>query len=212
MLGSGFEAGTDIAPAAFAAAGLGSGGDDVAESLGKSSVSWGKLIGEIAGGEAVGALAPKALARLKGLTDVSSGVDDAFRGLTIEDLVEIPRLSEDASKAGRVFSSPDALVADLANAIESAYPGHVVGVNVPLHNAVGKLVTDADILLRNAVIQVKSGKGTGLTSQLARTLSATKLPVIGYGPKLGGAVVKGIQKKGGLVTKDERLLIDVVKP
>ena len=72
----------------------------------------------------------------------------------------------------------------MANKIEAAYPGHVVGVNVPVRNAAGQLVTDADILLQNAVIQVKSGGGKGLTSQLIRTEQATGLPTIGYGPTL----------------------------
>ena len=114
--------------------------------------------------------------------------------------------------AARTFTSSDPLVADLANSIEAAYPGHVVGVNVPMYNAAGELATDADILLQNAVIQVKSGSGAGLTSQLARTQAVTDLPVIGYGPQLGGAVFKGIQAAGGLVTRDAQLLIGVVAP
>jgi hypothetical protein len=112
----------------------------------------------------------------------------------------------------RTFTSADPLVAELANAIEKAYPGHVVGVNVPLYDAAGNLVTDADILLKNAVIQVKSGAGKGLTSQLARTQAATTLPVIGYGPALGGSVVRGILRAGGLVTRDAELLLKVVAP
>ncbi|HEX2873267.1 MAG TPA: RHS repeat-associated core domain-containing protein, partial [Polyangiaceae bacterium] len=117
-----------------------------------------------------------------------------------------------AKGAGRAFSSSDPLVGALANAIEKAYPGHVVGVNVPMRNAAGQLVTDADILLQNAVIQVKSGSGKGLTTQLLNTQGATNLPVIGYGPDLGGSVVKGIQANGGLVTRDQDLLIQLVAP
>jgi len=56
--------------------------------------------------------------------------------------------------------------------------------------------------IQNAIIQVKSGSGAGLTAQILRTEAATGLPVIGYGPNLGGSVVKGIQAAGGLVTKD----------
>jgi hypothetical protein len=112
----------------------------------------------------------------------------------------------------RIFSSKDPLVADLANAIERAYPGHVVGVNVPLSKVTGELATDADILLHNAVIQVKSGGGKGLTSQMARTQPATKLPVIGYGPDLGGTLVQNINKSGGLVTRDSQFLIQLVAP
>lgn len=74
------------------------------------------------------------------------------------------------------------------------------------------LVTDADILLKNAIIQVKSGSGTGLTSQILRTQAATDLPVIGYGPNLGGSLEKGIRAAGRLVTRDRELLIQVVAP
>jgi hypothetical protein len=33
-----------------------------------------------------------------------------------------------------------------------------------------------------------------------------------YGPKLGGSLIRGIQSAGGLVTRDQQLLIDVVAP
>jgi hypothetical protein len=62
------------------------------------------------------------------------------------------------------------------------------------------------------VIQVKSGSGAGLTSQLARTQAVTNLPVIGYGPRLGGTLVQNIGRAGGLVTRDQQLLIGVVAP
>jgi len=47
-------------------------------------------------------------------------------------LSESPPLP-DAAKGGR-FSSPDRHVTDVANKIENAYPGHVVGVNVPVRD------------------------------------------------------------------------------
>ncbi len=112
----------------------------------------------------------------------------------------------------RTFRSSDPLVGNLANEIEAAYPGHVVGVNVPVRNAAGQLVTDADIQLQNAIIQVKSGGGKGLTSQLLRTEQATGMPTIGYGPTLKPSVVRSINQAGGLVTTDQGLLIEVVKP
>jgi hypothetical protein len=112
----------------------------------------------------------------------------------------------------RTFTSTDPLVADLANKIESRYPGHVVDVNVPIRDAAGNLVTDADILVQNAVIQVKSGSGKGLLRQILRTQAATGLPTVGYGPDLGGAVVEGIEEAGGLVTTDVEVLIEVIAP
>ena len=104
------------------------------------------------------------------------------------------------------WCSSDPLVGDLANQIEAKYPGHVVGVNVTVNGQ------EVDILLQNAALQVKSGRGKGLTSQLARTEAATGLPSIGYGPNLGGSLVQGIEQNGGLVTRDLDLLLNVVAP
>lgn len=109
--------------------------------------------------------------------------------------------------AKRTFTSQDKHVADLANKIEDAYPGHVLGVNVPVKNADGNLVTDLDILLQNGVIQVKSGGGKGMTSQLQVTERATGLPAIGYGPDLKTSILKSTAS-----TNNEQLLIDVIKP
>jgi RHS repeat-associated protein len=125
---------------------------------------------------------------------------------------EEPASGSPSQPGPRTFTSTDPLVGELANAIERAHPGLVVGVNVPIRNTAGELVTDADIMLRNAVIQVKSGGGKGLTNQLMRTQAATDLPVIGYGPQLRSSVVRGIEKAGGLVTRDREFLIDVVAP
>jgi hypothetical protein len=125
----------------------------------------------------------------------------------------LPRAQSALTSAGpRTFASSDPLVGNLANKIEAAYPGHVIGVNVPVRNSAGQLITDVDILCKNCALQVKSGGGKGLMSQLQVTEQATGLPTIGYGPTLKPSVVKGIQNAGGLVTRDEALLIEVVKP
>ena len=92
-----------------------------------------------------------------------------------------------------------------------AYPGQVVGVNVPLQSALG--ATDADILLQNAVIQVKSGgSAQGLLLQLQKSEAATGLPSIGFGPNLPFNSLRTLSQQGGLVTGDENLLLQVVKP
>jgi hypothetical protein len=105
------------------------------------------------------------------------------------------------------FDSTDPYVTDLAKQIEAAYPGHVVGVNVPVYDSAGKLVTDADIMLRNAAIQVKGGNGAGLTRQLEITERATGLPTLGYGPNLGPSIMRST-----FSTNSSQLIIDVVKP
>jgi hypothetical protein len=115
----------------------------------------------------------------------------------------------------RTFTSTDPHVGELATKIEAAYPGHVVGVNIPIFDhslAAGKQVTDLDILLKNSVIQVKSGRGKGLEDQVAATIEATGMPTFGFGPDLSKFVVTNTQKAGGLVTKDEALLLEIIKP
>ena len=104
----------------------------------------------------------------------------------------------------RLFTSKDPLVAQVANAIESRYPGHVIGVNQKIGGQ------EIDIVLRNALIEVKQG-GAGLTSQVTARLNLG-YPVLAYSPKLGGQAIQGINNCGGIGTNDIKLLIDVVKP
>jgi len=112
----------------------------------------------------------------------------------------------------RTFTSTDPLVADLANDIEKAYPGHVVGVGVKYFDEAGKMITDIDILLKNAAIQVKDGPATGMTRQALLSEELTGLPSIAYGPDLGLHVARGMARQGILVTRDRQLLIELVKP
>lgn len=84
---------------------------------------------------------------------------------------------------------------------------------MPLFNAAGKQVTDADILLSDAVIQVKSGQGVqGLLRQLQTSESVTGLPAMGFAPKLPGNSLRTLTQQGELVTGDESLLLELVKP
>ncbi|MDO4895355.1 hemagglutinin repeat-containing protein, partial [Moraxella sp.] len=108
----------------------------------------------------------------------------------------------------RTFQSSDPHVADVANAIERAHPGLVKDVNVPMRRADNSLITDADILLNNGIIiQVKSGGGKGLTSQISRTETGTGLKTIGYGPDLKPSI---IQNSNGKATKSLEELIKMV--
>jgi len=115
------------------------------------------------------------------------------------------------ANAGR-FASEDPLVADLANKIEARYPGHVVGVNRKIKDARGKIVTEIDIELQNANIQVKSGGGKGLTRQVIQTQVISDKPTIAFGPNLGVHVQRSVARQGALVTTDEYLLLEVIKP
>ena len=112
---------------------------------------------------------------------------------------------------GGPFISDDPLVGDLANEIEAALPGSVRGVNVPIYDTDGNKVTDADISLDVAIIQVKSGGGKKPTGQVVRTHKATAMRVIAYGPDLKGSVVRGIRDRGFEVYEDAASLIEALR-
>ncbi len=114
---------------------------------------------------------------------------------------------------GRTFTSSDPYVADLANAIERAYPGHVVDVNRVVYGLDGKQLTDYDIVLKNAIIQVKkNSRGKGVTRQVITSMESSGLPVIGYSPGLGRHARRSIEKAGGLAVGSLDDLIELVKP
>jgi hypothetical protein len=110
-----------------------------------------------------------------------------------------------------VWTSTDPYVADLANAIEAAYPGLIVGVNIQLNNPPIK-GSEIDILLLNAAIQVKGGGGAGATAQVVGTMQVTGLPTILYGPALGPAVQTSVNNVGGIASTDFNAVVQVVRP
>jgi len=113
-----------------------------------------------------------------------------------------------------IWSSPDPDVADLANAIEARYPGHVLGVNIVRGGY------EIDIETVNAIIEVKGGNGRGLGRQItARTstlINPAGKPVIGYARNLGPHAMKEINQRGGIaaggVASALEELLDILAP
>lgn len=119
------------------------------------------------------------------------------------------RSGSTSGSARRTFTSKDPLVGKLANDIEARYPCKVVAINkVVKAPSTGKIITDFDIETDKAVVQVKSGKGTGLTKQMEASKSATTKEVIAYGPKLGKHIIKNLKAKGFNVFTKKQELID----
>ena len=113
----------------------------------------------------------------------------------------------------RTWTSTDKYVGETANAIEAKYPGKVVDVNKKVYRADGTPLTDYDIELNNAIIQVKQGGGKGATKQAINTASSTSKEVIVYLPdqNTGTAVVKGLQKEGFKVFTNQQDLLNYLK-
>ncbi len=112
------------------------------------------------------------------------------------------------SNNDKPFTSSDPLVGDLANDIENNNPNTVNGVNIDIYDANGDMVTDFDVETVNAVIQVKSGRGTGLTKQMLKSAEYTNKEVIAYGPNLGKHVINSVKAEGFKVFTDKQDLID----
>jgi hypothetical protein len=115
-----------------------------------------------------------------------------------------------AANAGRVFASSDPLVADAANAIESAIPGRVSGVNTMVKMGNGRS-REVDVDLGNVVVQVKSGEARGITGQIQRTAASTGRRVVGYAPGMPGQAWEAAAREGVAIARTPQELVAIVK-
>ncbi|MFJ3898389.1 RHS repeat-associated core domain-containing protein [Streptomyces sp. NPDC090083] len=166
------------------------------------------LVGCIAGAPAVAGgvtlVGVGAVGTADGIGRINDGLGKAFS--------EAGGESAGSSAAPRTFTSDDPLVGDVATEIEAKYPGLVKDVNVPVQRPDGSTLTDFDIELKNAVIQVKAGPGKGAGAQVTRTQEGTDKPVIVYGPKLRPSVIKEVNSRGAIGVTSMEDLLSVVKP
>ena len=88
-----------------------------------------------------------------------------------------------------------------------------MGTNVPAFDpTTGRMVTDFDIETQNAVIQVKTGKASGLGPQILRTQTVTGKVVIGYAPDAPAASLAQWGRQGFIVTNNLQTPLDVLGP
>ena len=150
-----------------------------------------------------------------------TGASNAFRS-TVRPLVQ-PRPNAAVNRSqlpiGSRRPSPvtknDPYLSAVVDAIEEAYPNLVQDVNYEIYRGNNQWV-EIDIETMNAIIEVKSGGGTGFTSQvqarLGGVLNPDGKPVIGYGPDLKHSVIQSINRAGGIGTRDLRTLIEILRP
>lgn len=121
-----------------------------------------------------------------------------------------PGLEDDAGAAAKMFSSGDPHVGDAANAIESALPGSVLGVNelVPMTNGLSR---EVDINLGDLFIQVKSGNARGLVGQIPKTEATTGIKTIGYAPSMPTAAWVSAARQGVPIARNIDELIAIIK-
>lgn len=113
-----------------------------------------------------------------------------------------------AGPVGRVFTSKDPLVGDVATALDAAEPGSVLGLNQNIDTLHGAY-REVDIELADIVIQVKSGPAGGITAQIERTAVQTGRTVIGYAPDMPAAAWANAARNGVPVARtiDELLAL-----
>ena len=143
--------------------------------------------------------------------DIANGLEKTAE--TVDKADDSVKIIGNIEGVEKTWTSSDKYVGELANAIETEYPGKVVDVNKTVYRADGTPLTDYDIELDNAIIQVKQGGGKGATSQAINTASSTNKEVIVYLPDQnpGAAVVKGLQEKGFKVFTNEEDLLNYLK-
>lgn len=110
-----------------------------------------------------------------------------------------------------VFTSTDELVAPAAAAIDRAVPGIVKGTNALFTRSNGQAITDADILLTNGIVQVKSGSTSGLLGQVQKSVSLGLGTVYAYAPRMTSSLEKQIISAGGVPVTTENALVQAVK-
>ena len=94
-----------------------------------------------------------------------------------------------------VGTPKDPGVPRLVDEIEARYPGHVVAVEIKIVGADGKDITDFDIVTRNAVIQVKTGRRIGIQEGPPAIRVGDRLP--GHQFHLAEQEVEARQSSGG---------------
>jgi len=102
-----------------------------------------------------------------------------------------------AQGAAKVWTGKDPYVADMANAIEQKFPGKITGIEKDLLKPEGGRLTDLDIEFDNLIIQVKSGTGQGLLTQMNKSATTGKT-VISLTPDISQSsrVLKDVRAAG----------------
>ena len=109
-----------------------------------------------------------------------------------------------------LYTSPDPHVADAANAINSAMPGRVLGINKDVLMKNG-LQREVDIDLGDMYVQVKSGKARGLIGQIQSTEATTGVRTIGYAPSMPAAAWESAARAGTPIARNLQELLAIIK-
>jgi hypothetical protein len=108
----------------------------------------------------------------------------------------------------------NALEDDIANLIETYYPGHVTDVGRKGTHSDGRVNMEMDIETQNALIEVKAGVG-GLAGQIADridpNLNPTNKPVVGVGA-MGKFAHDDVNCAGGIAVTDLFDLLEIIDP
>jgi len=115
-----------------------------------------------------------------------------------------------AARIPRRFTSPDAHVAEAADAIEAAMPGRIISTNVDIDMKNGDR-REVDIDLGPVVVQIKSDRARGLAAQMYKTEVSTGRIVIGFAPDMPPAAWSDAARKGVPIARSIDELIAILR-
>jgi hypothetical protein len=153
-------------------------------------------------------------------TAIYGGIRGAFavgkvaENVGIRILVRAPRIKTPATDWTK--KAVDKFVGETANAIDAKFPGKVVDVNIKVPKTSGtELAGEFDILLDDAVIQVKSGKARNIIGQMNGSTQNTLIVsgkknyrVFGYAPEQSNGYIRTQQYNKVSITNDIEELLE----
>ena len=115
-----------------------------------------------------------------------------------------------APNPARFWTSADDHVGGAANAIESAFPGRITGVNQNIAMTTRDGYREVDIVVDGVLVQVKGGNARGLTGQVLRTSESTGQTVVGFAPDIPEAAWAAAARQGVPIARTHDELIAMI--
>ena len=195
--------------------------------IGLGAVATGIVSGGVSGG--VGGTTTAALEGKEGKEIAERGIKDAFFGAlgggilskafsystysAVGRTVRSPQFQPDRlpAKSGTIFTSSDPYVGNIATEIEKRFPGSVMGNPSTITPKPGGRPGESielDIPLRRPgpIVEVKSGRGGKLSSQVVEREKMFGRPTIGYAPDARDVTIRRWQEQWLLITNKEEEL------
>ena len=137
-----------------------------------------------------------------------SGPGDFLKGIG----KTIRNFFKSSNKVRSKLNEANPVVKELGNFIEDAMPGSIIDVEKIIVGSDGLKKTDLDLVLKDFVIEVTGGKGTGKATQIQNKIGpVTNKQVIIFGENLTGSVQKELKKRKIKFFTNKQNVLDFLK-